>query len=156
MRDVVYAEGMKIFLGADHRGFTLKEQLKDWLTGEGHEIVDHGATKLNQDDDYPDYATVVARDVTGHQTARGIVICGSGVGMAIAANKVPGVRAVVAYDEAVARSSRTDDDTNILSISADHTNVDTAKEIITTWLMTDFSGDPRHQRRLEKIALLEK
>lgn len=147
---------MKIFLGADHRGFNLKEQLKGWLSGEGHEVMDLGAASFEKDDDYPDYAAAVAKQVSGKADARGIVVCGSGIGMAVAANKVPGVRASVVTTPALAKMSRQDDNVNVLSLAADFTTESDVKEIVTTWLQTEFSGEERHRRRLEKIAQLEK
>lgn len=147
---------MNIYLGADHRGFDLKEKLKPWLISAGHTVHDVGAAELTPDDDYPDFAIAVAQAVQQGTKARGIVLCGSGIGMAVAANKVPGVRATIAHDTELARSARADDNTNVLALGADFVDEGRAKEVITTWLTTDFSGDERHIRRLDKIAQLEK
>ena len=147
---------MKIFLGADHRGFQLKEQLKTWLVGEGHEVEDVGATTLIPDDDYPDYAVTVGKHVASDPAARGIILCGSGIGMAVAANKLPDVRAGVVTTPALAKLSRQDDNLNVLALAAEITTEAEAKEIVGTWLQTEFSGEDRHRRRLDKIAQLEK
>lgn len=146
---------MKIILGADHRGYKLKESLKQWLTGEGHDVTDMGAQVYTEGDDYPDYAVPVAKAVTGDPSLRGIVLCGSGVGMAVAANKMPGVRATVAHDVALAKASRADDDTNVLALGADFIDEATAQQVVSAWLATPFSGEERHLKRLEKISKLE-
>lgn len=146
---------MTLYLGADHRGFALKEQLKSWLQEQGHEVHDHGAASLDKEDDYPDFAVAVAQAVAKDPTGRGIVLCGSGIGMAIAANKITGVRASVVTDPTLAQLSRHDDNINVLSLGADFLSEQDAKAIVTAWLAADFSGEPRYQRRLEKIAQLE-
>jgi RpiB/LacA/LacB family sugar-phosphate isomerase len=147
---------MNIYIGADHRGFALKNDLMAWLTAEGHTINDVGAPTLVPDDDYPDFALAVARAVAeAPQNRRGIALCGSGVGAAVAANKVPGIRAALLHDPAIAAAARNDDDTNVLALGADYVTLENAKEIVARWLATPFSGEERHQRRLNKIVSYE-
>ncbi len=146
---------MKIFLGADHRGFELKEKLKEWLGAKGHEVHDLGADRLQADDDYPDFAAAVARRVSENTASRGVLLCGSGTGMDVAANKVRGIRASVAWSAEAAAHARSHDDANIISIPADWTPPDQAAEIVRVFLDTPFSGDERHVRRIKKIAAAE-
>lgn len=144
---------MHIYIGADHRGFALKEQLKEWLQAAGQEVTDCGNTRHDPDDDYPDFSLKVAEHVAAHgQDARGIVVCGSGVGVTISANKVKGIRATTAISTAEVQHARSHDDLNVLAISADYTQPEQAKDMIDAFLHTDFSTAPRHQRRLQKIA----
>lgn len=146
---------MRIALGADHAGFELKEELKSFLEELGHSYQDFGAHQMQPTDDYPDFALPVAQAVAQGQFDRGIVVCGSGVGMVIVANKVKGVRAFGATDTYTARVSRQHDDTNVLSLGARVVGPELAKEIVRAWLEADFSGAQRHLRRLKKIASLE-
>ncbi len=152
----MYDYYMEIYVGADHRGVALKNAIKEHLVAAGHTVHDVGADSLVPDDDYPEYAVAVANEVKTDAARRGIVVCGSGIGMAIAANKVPGIRAASVTDAALAKLSRQDDNTNVLSLGADLLDEAAAKTIVTTWLATEFSGEARHQRRLAKIADLEK
>jgi ribose 5-phosphate isomerase B len=145
---------MVIALGADHAGFVLKEALKGWLTGRGHEIVDVG-TRGTDPVDYPDYAAAVAAAVAAGHAERGVLVCGSGIGMAIAANKVAGIRAAPCADAEIARLSREHNDTNVLALGARTTATDVATAIVETWLATEFQGG-RHARRIEKIAALDR
>ncbi|MBI2063636.1 MAG: RpiB/LacA/LacB family sugar-phosphate isomerase [Candidatus Yanofskybacteria bacterium] len=149
-----------IYLGADHRGYELKEKVKSWLSDWGHEYEDCGAFEYNKDDDYPDFATAVAEKVAlrqaQDQNARGILICGSGIGVAIAANKIKGIRAGTAASEEQVKASVNDEDLNILALSADYINENEAQEIVKTFLETKFSGADRHIRRVNKIRELEK
>ena len=118
---------------------------------------DLGAKELIPDDDYPDYALMVAQKVAENPDEnRGILICGSGVGVDIVANKIKGVRSALCFDIKQAQASRNDDNTNVLSLSADFISEDLAKEIVKIWLETPFSGDDRHARRIEKIKKIEK
>lgn len=149
---------MKIFIGADHRGFALKEQVKAWLAYEGNKVVDCGNTKLDPTDDYPDCTFAVADRVVAELASKGpafrscgIVICGSGVGVTIAANKVKGARCCVATSRLEVQRGREDDDLNILALSADYVTLEDMKSLIVTFLETAFVGDERHTRRLEKI-----
>ncbi len=147
---------MKIFLGADHRGFELKEKLKEWLQAKGHAVHDSGAHRLEPDDDYPDFAIPVARKVAEDpENNRGVLLCGSGMGMDVAANKVRGIRASVAWSVEAAAHARSHDDANVISIPADWTPPVLAAEIVRAFLETPFSGEERRVRRLEKIREIE-
>ncbi|MEK7087543.1 MAG: RpiB/LacA/LacB family sugar-phosphate isomerase [Patescibacteria group bacterium] len=147
---------MIIYLGADHRGFQLKESLEKFLKEQGYEVIDAGNGDLDENDDYPDFAKLAARAVSQDPiNRRGILICGSGAGVDIVANKFKGVRSVLAANVEQAKMSRNDDDTNILSLAAEFTNEDEAKEIAKAWLETPFSGEEKHKRRLEKINEIE-
>ena len=143
---------MIIYLGADHRGFKLKESLKPYLKQAGYETVDLGNDHYDKDDDYPDFAVLVARKISEDpQNARGILICGSGVGVDITANRFKNVRSVLGFSAEQARMSRNDDDTNVLSLAADFLSEEQAGEIVEAWLKTAFSGEERHRRRVKKI-----
>jgi ribose 5-phosphate isomerase B len=142
-----------IALGADHAGFTLKQHLKAWLADRGHAVLDLG-TSSPEAVDYPDFAIAVARAVQSGTVQRGILVCGSGIGMAITANKIAGVRAAVAGDAGTARLCREHNDANVLALGARRTGVETAVEIVQVWLETPFAGG-RHGRRLDKLAALE-
>jgi ribose 5-phosphate isomerase B len=144
---------MNVALGADHAGFELKDALKRVLDELGIAYHDFGTT-TSESVDYPDFAEVVARGVAAHQFDRGILVCGSGIGMAIAANKVPGVRAAVVADTEGARLSREHNDANIVAIGARMTPPDRAADIVRSFLTTEFAGG-RHAGRLEKIAQIE-
>lgn len=147
---------MLIYIGADHRGFNLKEILKKFLKDQGYEVVDVGNGHFDENDDYPDFANLVGRAISEDPSnRRGILICGSGVGMDIAANKFKGVRSALVNNPDQAYSSRNGEDTNVLSLAADFLDEEIAKQIIKTWLATPFSGNENHQRRLEKIRQLE-
>jgi RpiB/LacA/LacB family sugar-phosphate isomerase len=143
---------MIVYLGADHRGFNLKEQIKTFLKSEGYETNDMGAEALLQDDDYFDYAKMVAEKISmDPEKSRGILFCSSGIGMDIAANKFSRVRSVLAISPDHAMTSRNDNDANVLSLAADFLDLETAKKIVSVWLQTPFSGDERHKRRIEKL-----
>ncbi|MDO8495702.1 MAG: RpiB/LacA/LacB family sugar-phosphate isomerase [bacterium] len=145
-----------IYLGADHRGFALKEKMKYWLLDWGYEYEDLGAAEVDPQDDYPDYAKAVAEKVVSGTDHRGILICGSGIGVAVAANKVVGVRAGTATNYEQVASAVNDEDLNILALPADFLNEDEAKEITEAFLKAKFSSAERHIRRLNKIKDLEK
>jgi len=132
-----------IAIGADDAGFSLKEQLKAWLAAGGHRVIDHG-THSTDSVDYPDYAAA----------ERGVLVCGSGIGMAMAANKVAGVRAAMAGDTEVARLSRQHNDANVLALGARLTAPAQALEVVQAWLATPFEGG-RHARRVDKLAQLD-
>lgn len=146
---------MKIFVGADHRGFELKEKLKPWLTGLGHQVTDCGNTVYEQTDDYPDFAFAVADAVVKAPESRGIVVCGSAIGVTIAANKVKGARCSPGVSLEEVKKGRQDDDLNILALSGDFMTEEQAKERISAFLTTPFTGDERHLRRLNKIEARE-
>ena len=144
---------MKIAIGADHAGVALKDQLKEALTSHGVELEDFG-TKSTESVDYPDFAALVARRVASGEFDRGILFCGSGIGMAIAANKIPGIRAAQITDEESARLGREHNDMNVLAIAGRQTDPETARRIIDIFLNTPFAGG-RHQNRVDKITALE-
>jgi len=144
---------VKIAIGSDHAGFVLKEQLKTFLGKMDIETVDAG-TGSEESVDYPDYGSEVARAVSAGRVARGILICGSGIGMSIVANKFPGVRAALCRDAETAVLSRQHNDSNILVLAGRQTGSDEAEAILQAWLDTAFEGG-RHQRRLDKIKALE-
>lgn len=146
---------MQVFIGADHRGFERKAQLYKWLRAQGHEVVDCGAHKLIPDDDYPDYALKVAREVAAHEGSRGVLVCGSGVGMDVVANKVRGVRATVGYKADEVVHGRARDDLNVLALSADMLSDADAQALVELFLMTPFGGEARDKRRQDKIAAAE-
>jgi ribose 5-phosphate isomerase B len=143
-----------VALGADHGGFELKETLKAEISALGLDVLDVG-TYSKASVDYPDYAHEVAKQVSSGKAWRGIMIDGAGIGSCIVANKVPGVRAGMAYDYSSAVNSREHNDTNVLTLGAGLIGVNLARQIVKTWLSTEFGGD-RHTRRVEKIALVEK
>ncbi len=147
---------MIIYLGADHRGFKLKETIKAYLAQSGYQVGDLSAAMLTPDDDYPDYASAVAQKVgADFLGSRGILFCGSGVGMDIVANRFPLVRSVLAVSPDQVMASRTDDDTNILALAADYIDAETAKKMVSVWLQTDFDEKEGHRRRLDKIRNLK-
>lgn len=144
----------KIAIASDHAGFHGKEAIKQTLTELGVAYDDFG-TESEASVDYPDYAATVARAVAAGQYERGILVCGSGIGMEIAANKIHGIRAALAWNEETARLARTHNDANILAVGARTTPPDTINQIIRTYLTAEFEGG-RHARRIEKIAELER
>ncbi len=143
-----------VAIGADHGGFELKETLKPEITALGYEVVDVG-TNSKEAVDYPDFAHAVAVLVSGRKAWRGIIIDGAGIGSCIVANKVPGVRAGMAYDYSSAANSREHNDTNVLTLGAGLIGVNLAKQIVKTWLGTEFGGG-RHAKRVDKIINIEK
>ena len=145
---------MKIAIGADHAGFALKDQVRDALRQAGHEVVDVGANSA-ESTDYPDYAGTVAHDVVSGAADRGILVCSTGVGMSIAANKVNGIRAAIAFNPDEVRLTRAHNDANIITLGARYTSSDAANEMVRIFLETPFEGG-RHARRVGKIAQLEK
>lgn len=146
---------MKIAIAADHAGFTLKEALRENLSAAGHEVADFG-TDSAQSTDYPDYASAVAQQVVQGHAARGILVCSTGIGMSIAANKVPGIRAAVAHNEEAAQLTRSHNDANILALGAKFLSIEQAARMAGIFLSTEFDGGPRHARRVEKIAAIER
>ncbi|MGQ9623252.1 MAG: ribose 5-phosphate isomerase B [Candidatus Caldatribacteriaceae bacterium] len=144
---------MRILVGCDHAGFHLKEDLKEYLLSLGHEVEDYGVHS-NDSSDYPDVAFRVAEDVVSGKGDRGILICGTGVGMSIAANKVRGIRAALCHDVFSARASREHNNANILTMGERVIGRGLAREIVRVWLESEFMGD-RHARRIAKIAAYE-
>ncbi len=153
-----------IYLGSDHGGFQLKEKIKDWLGEWGVEFQDLGAAQFNPDDDYPQYAFMVAEAVgksddpslAWRERDKGILACRSAAGMVMAANKIKQIRAASAYDLTSAKHSRQHNDANILALSGDWLSDDQAKQILETWLNTEFSKEDRHGRRIAQILEKEK
>ena len=145
----------KIFIGSDHGGFELKRRIVQFLRAKGAEVADLGPHEYDKDDDYPDYAWKVCREVLQHG-GRGILICRSGNGMARAANKVRGIYAAVCWNEYSAVKEMEHGNTNVLCLSADQTGPEEAERIVDAWLSTPFSGDERHIRRHRKIGQMEK
>jgi len=144
----------KIALAADHAGYEEKEKLKPFLDEMGVEYEDFGTTSTDSVD-YPDYALKVAEGVSSGKFDQGLLVCGSGTGMAIAANKVPGIRAAVAWNEEIARLAREHNDANVLSIAARFTPDGDVKKIVKAWFDANFEGG-RHERRVEKIEAAER
>lgn len=141
----------KIYIASDHAGFDLKNNLKDYLESLSFEVHDMGNTKLEPNDDYPDFVILAAQKVVENPNSFGIVIGGSGQGEAMVANKVKGIRTAVLYDEYSARMSRMDNDANIASLGAKTIDLEKAKELIKIWVTTPFSNEDRHKRRIKKI-----
>jgi ribose 5-phosphate isomerase B len=146
---------MKIALAADHGGFEMKQVLAARLRSAGHEGVDYGAAAPDPDDDYPDYINPLARAVSAGEVDRGIVICGSGVGASVAANKVKGIRAGLCHDHYSVRQGVEDDDMNVLCLGGRVMGIEVAWDHVQTFISATFSGAERHRRRLAKVAGLE-
>jgi ribose 5-phosphate isomerase B len=146
---------MRIAVGADHAGYPLNERVIDELRDAGHEITDFGTHDGSVPDDYPDYARQVGEAVQTDAAELGILICGSGVGAAVAANKLRGIRAALCGDTYSAHQSREHDDCNVLCVGARVTGVELALDIVRSFVAAEFTGEPRHRRRLEKIEALE-
>jgi len=144
-----------IYIGSDHRGFKLKEKLKNLLTEWGYEYEDMGPFEYNKDDDYPNFGETVARKVVLDKENRGILICGSGVGIDVAANKIDGIRAGTISEPEQARASMHDEDLNVLSLSADFLSEDKAVEIVKAFLEAKYGKEERYDRRLEEIKKIE-
>lgn len=144
---------MRVYLGSDHAGFQMKEALKPYLEGRGLEVHDMGA--VSEDSvDYPDFAEKVARGVADGDADRGVLVCGSGIGMAMAANKVDGVRAAMVTDAELARMMRLHNDANVVTLGGRYISRQLAEEILGAFFDTEFEGG-RHQRRVDKITALE-
>lgn len=143
-----------IYLGADHAGYNLKEEIKKYLQEKGEEFEDLGNTESDSQDDYPDFAKLVAEKVaeTGE---KGILICGTGLGMCMAANKTPGIRAVTVWNEFTALQSREHLNANVLCLGGKTTDTETTKRIVEIWLKTEFTGGERHVKRLKKIEKMK-
>lgn len=146
---------MQIAVGADHGGFPLNERVIEELRSAGHEITDFGTHDGSQPDDYPDYARAVGEALQRNQAEIGILICGSGVGAAVAANKLRGIRAALCGDTYSAHQSREHDDCNVLCLGARVTGSELAMEIVRAFVAARFTGEERHRRRLAKVAAME-
>lgn len=147
---------MRIAIASDHAGFDLKEKVSEYLGDEGYEVLDAGAFNYNKEDDYPVFAAKAAHLVSIGEVDRAILICDSGIGVDIVANKLPGVRSALVHDEELAKLTRQHNDSNVLSIGAMFVDEEKAKRIVDNWLETSFSGAERHQRRISEIAELDK
>jgi ribose 5-phosphate isomerase B len=146
---------MKIAVGSDHAGFELKESMKEFLKESGYEYHDFGAKDFDPQDDYPEYGRMVAEAVASGKYDRGIVVCGTGMGIAISANKVPGIRAAACYDTEMAQISREHNDANVLALGGRVVTKKLASDIVSVWLETPFSGEERHIRRINMIRKIE-
>ena len=146
---------MQIAVAADHAGYPLNERVIDELRSAGHEVIDFGTHDGSVPDDYPDYAQLIGEAVQNGTAEIGILICGSGVGAAVAANKLRGIRAALCGDTYSARQSREHDDCNVLCLGARVVGVELALEIVRAFVAARFTGEERHRRRLAKIQALE-
>ncbi|EKD58048.1 MAG: hypothetical protein ACD_57C00041G0002 [uncultured bacterium] len=146
---------IKVYIGSDHRGFELKEKIFQWLVDGEYEVEDFGAYELDPGDDYTIFAEKVASMVGKDKYALGILLCGSGVGVDVTANKFDGVRASIGRSPEQVRAGRNDDNMNVLVIASDFTKGEEAKEMVKVFLETDFSGKTRYKRRLEDIKRIE-
>ena len=146
---------MRVGVGADHGGFDMKAQLAALLAQAGHQVIDFGNKVFDPDDDYPNFAIALARAVADRQVDRGVLICGSGVGVSVAANKIHGVRAALIHDDYSARQGVEDDDMNVLCLGGRTTGAAVAWDCVRTFLSAQFSGAERHRRRLAKVEQLE-
>ncbi len=146
---------MKVFIGADHRGFELKEKIAKWLFEMKYDFLDVGAQNLELGDNFTKYTSEVASLVAANENSRGVVLCGSGVGADIAANKFDGARAAIGKSAKQIKEGREDDDMNILVLAADYTSEREAKAMLIAFLKTKFSGKARYEKRLEEIERIE-
>ena len=146
---------MKIYIGTDHRGFRLKEKIKEWLNDWGYKFKDLGAYELNPKDDYTLYAEKAGSIVGREKGARGVLLCGSGVGVDVTANKFDGARASIGKNPEQVKAGRNDDDMNILVIAADFTKEDEVKKMVKMFLETKFAGKARFKKRLQDIEKIE-
>ncbi len=147
---------MIVAIGNDHAGFSLKDSVADAIRAAGHEVLDCGAYELVPNDDYPDFAAAVARSILAGRAERGVIVCGSGVGASVAANKFAGIRSALCHDTFSAHQGVEDDSMNVLALGARVIGPSLAAELVTTFLRAEFSGAERHVRRLQKIGALER
>ncbi len=146
---------MKVFVGADHGGLKLKDEVKKWLAEWHFEVEDFGAKDFKDQDDYPDYAWPVAQKVGSEPYTFGILVCRSGQGVCIVANKAKGARAAIAWNDQSAHSARNDDDANVLCLPADYLTIDGAKQVVHTFLTTPFNGEDKYKRRVDKVRKID-
>lgn len=146
---------MKISIGCDHGALALKNKVASHLTAQGHAVKDFGTYTLDSCD-YPDFAAAAARAVADGECEKGIVLCTTGIGVSISANKIPGIRCALLSDPWSAKMTRLHNDTNMMAMGAGVVGENLALEIVDTWLGTEFSGEERHQRRIDKVMALEK
>ncbi len=147
---------MRIAIGADHAGFTMKNDISALLRGLGHEVLDLGAHQPDPSDDYPDFAEAVGKAIVEGKAERGVLICGSGVGVSVAVNKFPGIRAAVCHDAYSAHQGVEHDNMNVLVLGSRIIGSELARELVRTYLAASFSGDERHVRRLAKVDAIER
>ncbi len=147
---------MKVFIGADHRGFKLKEELKEIFNKRGISIIDLGNDILDNEDDHPDFAKRVAEKVVSTPESRGVVICGSGVGVSITANKISGARCAIGLNSEQVEHGVKRDDMNILALASDYLNADDSEKLVDALIQNKFAGEKRDLRRLAKIRAIEK
>ena len=146
---------MRIAIAGDHAGFDLKKEMISWIISLGHEVNHLGAFSMDPDDDYPDFALLVAQEINSRKAERGIIICGSGVGACITANKVGGVRAAICHDLYSSHQGVEHDDMNVLCLGSRIINQNLGKKLIESFLSAIFLGDGRHIRRLQKVLNIE-
>ena len=146
---------MKVSIGCDHGALALKNKVVSHLEGKGYEVVDFG-THTNASCDYPEFAAAAAKAVASGECEKGIVLCTTGIGVSISANKIDGIRCALLSDVWSAKMTRLHNDTNVMAMGAGVVGENLALEIVDTWLGTEFSGDERHQRRIDKLMALEK
>jgi ribose 5-phosphate isomerase B len=146
---------MKISIGCDHGALDLKNKIVAHLKAQGHEVVDYG-THINRSCDYPEFAAAAAKAVASGKCERGIVLCTTGIGVSISANKIDGIRCALLSDVWSAKMTRLHNDTNMMALGAGIVGENLAMEIVDTWIGTEFSGEERHQRRIDKLMILEK
>ncbi len=146
---------MKISIGCDHGALALKNKIVSHLTAQGHDVRDFG-TYTSDSCDYPDFAAAAARAVANRECEKGIVLCTTGIGVSISANKIHGIRCALLNDSWTAKMTRLHNDTNMMALGAGVVGENLAMEIVDIWLSTDFSGEARHQRRIDKVMALEK
>lgn len=146
---------MKVALAADHAGLPLKEEIAELVKSLGHEVLDLGAHQYDKDDDYPDFARYIGQAIQHGQADRGVLLCGSGVGASIAATKMKGVRAAVCHDAYSAAQGVEHDDMNVLCLGSRIIGPSSAEVLVRAYLGAAFSGDDRHQRRLDKVLAIE-
>jgi ribose 5-phosphate isomerase B len=146
---------MRVAIGSDHAGFEMKHELVPVIEGLGHQVLDVGAHTFAPGDDYPDYAEALALAIRNHQADRGVLVCGSGVGVSVAANKVTGIRAAVCHDAYSAHQGVEHDDMNVLVMGSRVIGGELAKELVSRFLSATFSGEERHARRLAKVKAIE-
>lgn len=144
---------MRVYLGSDHNGYRMRKVLGEYLKGIGYEVVDDGDFRMDPDDDYPVFAQKVVNDIlaSNDHDARGILLCGSGQGMCMAANRFKGIRAALGYDRESARAARNDDDSNVLCLPANTLHQEKANAIAEVWLTTDFAKNVRFTRRIREM-----
>jgi RpiB/LacA/LacB family sugar-phosphate isomerase len=147
---------MRIAIGADHAGFTMKNDISALLRGLGHEVLDLGAHQPDPSDDYPDFAEAVGKAIVEGKAERGVLICGSGVGVSVAVNKFPGIRAAVCHDAYSAHQGVEHDNMNVLVLGSRIIGSELARELVRVYIAARFSGDERHVRRLAKVDAIER